>query len=222
MPRPTRKRLRARLPRRFSSHCRRGIEAMLRVTERKEARLDRPSMTGSEAAIKACGYPPIFCENRFPPHPLRGASLHSAALTATPPPVPETPFSMVRTQALEVIMGMFQSIGTASDHFLETLVAGLELEFGHGAGEALAHRFLEAEEADFRWDVRVEERWISAYESIDDTEFELDRIAICGQFDGQWFCATMLVDGDGQAQGMMGCRQFGSLVRAREAMLHAH
>ena len=114
-------------------------------------------------------------------------------------------------------MGMFQSIGTASDHFLETLVAGLELEFGHGAGEALAHRFLEAEEADFRWDVRVEERWISAYESIDDTEFELDRIAICGQFDGQWFCATMLVDGDGQAQGMMGCRQFGSLVAGGDA-----
>ena len=195
---------------------------MLRVTEREEARLDRPSMTGGGAAIKARGRPPIFCENRFPPRPLRGAALRSTALTAAPPPVPETPFSMVRTQALEVIMGMVQSIGTASDHILETLVAGLELEFGHGAGEALAHRFLEAEEADFRWDSRVEERWIDAYESIDDAEFELERIAICGQFDGQWFCATMLVDGDGQAQGMMGCRQFRSLVRAREAMLHAH
>ena len=195
---------------------------MLRVTEREEARLDRPSMTGGEAAIKARGHPPIFCENRFPPRPLRGAALRSAALTAAPLPVPETPFSMVGTQALEVIMGMAQSIGTASDHILETLSAGLELEFGHGAGEALAHRFLEAEEADFRWDARVEERWIGAYESIDDTEFELDRVAICGQLDGQWFCATMLVDGDGQARGMMGCRQFRSLVRAREAMLHAH
>lgn len=81
---------------------------------------------------------------------------------------------------------------------------------------------LEAEEADFRWDARVDERWIGAYESIDDAEFEVDRIAICGQLDGQWFCATMLVDGDGQARGMMGCRQFRSLVRAREAMLHAH
>lgn len=110
---------------------------MLRVTEREEARLDRPSMTGGKAAIKARGYPPIFCENRFPPRPLRGAALRSTALTAAPPPLPETPFSMVRTQALEVIMGMVQSIGTASDHILETLAAGLELEFGHGAGEAL-------------------------------------------------------------------------------------
>lgn len=119
-------------------------------------------------------------------------------------------------------MDMSQSIGTASDRVLETLRAGLEIEFGRGAGEALAHRFLEAEEADFRWDTRVEERWLGAYESADDEEFELDRIAICGRLDGKWFCATMLVDGDGQAHGMMGCREFRSLVRARDAMLHAH
>lgn len=120
-------------------------------------------------------------------------------------------------------MSMYQSIGTASDHVMAALVSGLELEFGRGAGEALAHRFLEAEEADFRWDARVEERWIGAYESADDDEdFELDRIAICGQLDGKWFCATMLVDGDGQAHGMMGCRTLRSLARARDAMLHAH
>jgi hypothetical protein len=129
---------------------------------------------------------------------------------------------MMGTSALEVIMSMYQSIGTASDRVLESLKAGLELEFGRGAGEALAHRFLEAEEADFRWDARVEERWIGAYNSPDDEEFELDRIAICGRLDGKWFCATMLVDGDGNAHGMMGCRQFRSLVRARDAMLHAH
>ena len=123
-------------------------------------------------------------------------------------------------------MSMYQSIGTASanvvDRVVEALVAGLELEFGRGAGEALAHRFLEAEEADFHWDARIEERWIGAYEGADDGDFELDRIAICGRLDGRWFCATMLVDGDGNAQGMMGCRQFGSLVRARDAMVHAH
>jgi hypothetical protein len=123
-------------------------------------------------------------------------------------------------------MSMYQSIGTASanvvDRVMEALVAGLELEFGRGAGEALAHRFLEAEETDLRWDARVEERWIGAYESADDEDFELDRIAICGRLDEKWFCATMLVDGDGQAHGMMGCRQFRSLVRARHAMLHAH
>ena len=46
-------------------------------------------------------------------------------------------------------MTMFQPIGVASDRVLATLVAGLEIEFGHGAGEALAQRFLEAEESDF-------------------------------------------------------------------------
>ncbi|MDE8652173.1 hypothetical protein [Novosphingobium album (ex Liu et al. 2023)] len=199
---------------------------MSRVIEREEARLDRPSMTAGGTAIKARGCPPIFFENRFPPRPLRGASLRSAALTAAPPPVPQTPFSMVRTEALEVKMDMSQSIGTASanvvDRVMAALVSGLEVEFGRGVGEALAHRFLEAEEADFRWDARVEERWIGAYESTDNEDFELDRIAICGRLDGKWFCATMLVDGDGQAHGMMGCRQFRSMVRARDAMLHAH
>jgi hypothetical protein len=129
---------------------------------------------------------------------------------------------MMGTSALEIIMSMYQSIGTASDRIMNALIAGLELEFGRGVGEALAHRFLEAEEADFHWDARMEERWIGTYESTEDADFELDRIAICGRLDGKWFCATMLVDGDGQAQGMMGCRRFRSLVRARDAMLHAH
>ena len=119
-------------------------------------------------------------------------------------------------------MSMYQSTGTASDRVMVALVSGLELEFGRGAGEALAHRFLKSEEADFHWDARVEERWVGAYESTDADDFELDRIAICGRLDGKWFCATMLVDGDGQAHGMMGCRTFRSLVRARDAMFRAH
>jgi hypothetical protein len=119
-------------------------------------------------------------------------------------------------------MSMYQSIGTASDRVLQTLKVGLEIEFGRGAGEALAHRFLEAEEADFRWDARIEERWIGTYENPDDEEFELDRIAICGRLDGKWFCATMLMDGDGQAHGMMDCRTFRSLAGARDAMFNAH
>lgn len=123
-------------------------------------------------------------------------------------------------------MGIYQSIGTAAangdDRVMAALVSGLELEFGRGAGEALAHRFLEAEEADFRWDARIEQRWIGAYERSDGEEYELDRIAICGRLDGKWFCATMIVDGDGQAHGMVGFRQFTSRVGARDAMLHAH
>jgi hypothetical protein len=122
-------------------------------------------------------------------------------------------------------MNMVQSIGTASvsvvDRVMEALVTGLELEFGRGAGEALAHRFLNAEDTDFRWDARVLERWLGAYGNADDEDFELDRIAICGRLDGTWFCATMLVDGNGKAHGMMGCRQFRSPVGARDAMLRA-
>lgn len=133
---------------------------------------------------------------------------------------------MMGTQTLEVIMGMIESIGTApaknKDRVLDTLKAGLEIEFGRGAGEALAQRFLEAESSDFRWDARIEERWIGTYESAEEADFELDRIAICGRLDGTWFCATMLVDGDGNAHGMMGCRACRSLIGARKAMRDAH
>src|SRR3546814_3674477 len=113
---------------------------------------------------------PSFCENRFPPRPLRGTPLRSAALTAAPPPVFFTMFSMRRTEAKEMIMGMFQPISVASDRVLAALVSGLEIEFGHGVGAALAHRFLEAEETEFLWDARDMERWISAYESVDADE----------------------------------------------------
>lgn len=119
-------------------------------------------------------------------------------------------------------MDLSQSIETASDCVMEALVDGLELEFGRGGGKALAHRFLEAEEADFRWHARLEERWLGAYEGCDDEDVELDRIACLGRLDGKWFCATMLVDGDGGAHGMVGCRTFASLARARDAMLDAH
>jgi hypothetical protein len=106
-------------------------------------------------------------------------------------------------------MSMMQSIGVASDRVMAALVSGLEIEFGRGAGEALAHRFLEAEEVDFHWDARVQERWIGTYESMDDEDPELDRVKIFGSLDGKWFVAVMIVDGDGNAHGMMGKRTFG-------------
>jgi len=105
-------------------------------------------------------------------------------------------------------MGMFQPISVASDRVMAALVSGLEIEFGHGVGEALAHRFLEAEESDFLWDARIEERWIGAYESTDHDEIELDRVRILGRLDGRWFVAVMIVDGDGNAHGVMGKRGF--------------
>ncbi|WP_288415421.1 hypothetical protein [uncultured Novosphingobium sp.] len=102
-----------------------------------------------------------------------------------------------------------------------TLMAGLEVEFGRGAGEALAHRFLEAEETDFFWDARIEERWLGSYESIGDDDLELDRIAICGRLDGRWFASVMLVDGDGMAHGILAKRFCRSWKSAREALADA-
>lgn len=119
-------------------------------------------------------------------------------------------------------MSMYQSIGTASDRVMATLMASLEIEFGRGAGEALARRFLEAEESDFLWDARIEERWLGSYESIDDDDLELDRIAICGRLDGRWFSSVMLVDGEGRAHGTMGKRFCRSRRSAHEAMVDAH
>lgn len=114
-------------------------------------------------------------------------------------------------------MGVYQNIGVASDRVLSALVSGLEIEFGRGAGAALAQRFLDAEEVDFHWDARVQERWIGAFERIDAEEIELDRIAIMGRLDGTYFVAMMIVDGDGNAQGMIGRRMFESDSEARAA-----
>jgi hypothetical protein len=120
------------------------------------------------------------------------------------------------------MMGMVQSIGTASDHVMAALTAGLEIEFGRGAGEALAYRFLEAEETDFLWDARLEERWLGSYESIDHDDLGLDRIAICGRLDGRWFASVLLVDGDGMAHGTIAKRFCRSRKSAHEAMVDAH
>ena len=123
---------------------------------------------------------------------------------------------------LEIIMTTMESIGTASDRVLATLVAGLEQEFGRGAGEALAHRFLEAEDADFAWEARTEERWLGTYCGLDEDEIALDRVAICGRLAGRWYMSVMLVDGDGVAHGMLGKRLCRTRKAAREAMALAH
>ncbi|HWW58158.1 MAG TPA: hypothetical protein VN047_14800 [Sphingopyxis sp.] len=118
-------------------------------------------------------------------------------------------------------MNGFQHIGAASDRVLDALVSGLEIEFGRGAGAALAHRFLEAEEVDFIWDARIEERWVGTYESDEEDGVELDRIAIRGRLAGEDFVATMIVDGDGNAHGMIGRRNFESEAAAYAAFAAA-
>lgn len=118
-------------------------------------------------------------------------------------------------------MTMVQPISAAADRVMAALVQGLEIEFGRGAGAALAHRFLEAEAVDFHWDARLQERWIGAYESIDEEDVELDRVRILGRLDGRWFVAVMIVDGDGNPHGMMGKRSFGRASDGRKAFADA-
>ena len=107
-------------------------------------------------------------------------------------------------------MTHYQPISAAADRVVSALISGLELEFGRGAGEALAHRFLEAEDMEFHWDARIEERWVGTYEGTREDDIELDRVRILGRLDGRWFVAVMIVDGDGNAHGMMGKRNFRS------------
>jgi hypothetical protein len=114
-------------------------------------------------------------------------------------------------------MGLFQPVGAASDRVMAALVSGLELEFGTRAAEGLAQRFLAAEECDFHWDVRDQERWLGAYECINDEDLELDRVAILGRIDGAWFVAEIIVDGDGQAHGMISKREFTRAQSAQKA-----
>lgn len=114
-----------------------------------------------------------------------------------------------------------EPISAAADRVMAALVSGLEIEFGRDAGEALAHRFLEAEEVDFHWDARVQERWGGAFEGGCDGDLELDRARILGRMDGRWFVAMMIVDGNGNAHGMIGKRDFKDASEARKAFADA-
>lgn len=119
-------------------------------------------------------------------------------------------------------MAMVQPVSVASDRVIATLVAGLTLEFGSSAAEALADRFLAAEECDFHWDVRREARWLGAWTSEIEDDFELDRIAILGRLGRRWFVAVCIVDGDEMPHGMMGRRTFGSRKAALTAFISCH
>lgn len=116
-------------------------------------------------------------------------------------------------------MTLVQPVSAAADRVMAALVQGLEIEFARGAGEALAHRFLEAEDVDFHWDARLQERWIGAYECSDEDDIELDRVRVFGRLDDRWFVAVMIVDGDGNPHGMMGKR--GRVHDARKAFADA-
>ena len=113
-------------------------------------------------------------------------------------------------------------IHSGASDAVSALILSLEREFGTDAGRALADRFLAAEDTDFCWEARVGERHLGAYESLDEEDIELDRVAIFGRLDGTWFTGICIVDGEGRAHGMIGRRQFGSGKAARKAWVNGH
>ncbi len=121
---------------------------------------------------------------------------------------------------MSIVQPIAPAVAVASDRVMTALIAGLELEFGRGAGEALASRFMEAEDIDIHWDARNIERWIGAYSS-QESDLELDRIAATGFLDGSWFVAIFIVDGDGNAHGLLSCRTFASADAAALAFAQA-
>lgn len=121
---------------------------------------------------------------------------------------------------MSIVQPIAPAIAVASDRVMTALIAGLELEFGRGAGEALASRFMEAEDIDIHWDARNQERWIGAYGS-QESDLEIDRITATGFLDGSWFVANFIVDGDGNAHGLLSCRTFASADAAALAFAQA-
>lgn len=99
-------------------------------------------------------------------------------------------------------MTMISIVRTASRDAYPALLAGLETQFGREGSVGIATQFLAAELAEFHWESRVTERWLGAYESVEDEDSELDRVAIMGRLQGTWFVATCLVDGNGAAQAI--------------------
>lgn len=118
-------------------------------------------------------------------------------------------------------MTMVLTIDAVNGDAVSALIAGLDREFGQGAGRGLAGHFLAAEDIDFHWDARASERWLSAYAGVDEEELELelelDRVAIVGCLADVWFTAICLVDGEGRSHGMPARRSHSSEWAARKA-----
>ena len=118
-------------------------------------------------------------------------------------------------------MSMFKRIEAASDDVYGALLAGLEAEFGSGADDALARHFIACEEADFHWEARSAERYLSAYEALDEDGPELDRVAIAGSLSGLWYVGIALVNGEGAVQDLAQLRRFEGVAEAHSAFMAA-
>lgn len=104
----------------------------------------------------------------------------------------------------------------------ERLVSGLEREFGSGAAAALAGRFIDAESADFHWEARVRERKLGVYESLEEEEGSLERIAVLGRLGDRYFVAVLIIGNRREANALQQLRYFDELLDAEGAFATLH
>jgi hypothetical protein len=115
---------------------------------------------------------------------------------------------------------MFERIEASSHDVYGALLAGLAAEFG-SADDAMARHFIACEEADFHWEGRRAERYLGAYQGLDEYGPELDRVAITGCIDGLWYVGSALVDGEGAVQNLIGLKHFQGAAEAHQAFIAA-
>lgn len=118
---------------------------------------------------------------------------------------------------MEVSMTMISIFQMRSQDAYPALLAGIEAQFGAAGSVEIAAHFLNAELAEFHWDSRVAERWLGAYESFDDEDPALDRVAILGRLQGIWFTAMCLVDGNGAVHSIDNLRLMSGEKDAEQA-----
>jgi hypothetical protein len=81
--------------------------------------------------------------------------------------------------------------------------------------DTLAQRFLDAEEADFHWRSRLDERLLGRYQSVDDEQQTLTRIAVIGRMQARWYVAMCLVDSDHTVDDLLWVRRFDAKAEAQ-------
>ncbi|SNS88320.1 hypothetical protein SAMN06295912_12137 [Sphingomonas laterariae] len=89
-------------------------------------------------------------------------------------------------------------------------------------GDAMSSKMIAAEYADFHWESRFNERALGPYDSLDEEDGELDRVAIIGWLANRWFVATCLVDGNGCPHHVDHLQRFESAWDAEGAFACIH
>lgn len=100
------------------------------------------------------------------------------------------------------------------------LVRDLADEFGDEGINAVAERFVAAEQADFYWDGRIAEMKLAPFcEAFDDDDEPCERVAILGFFRSRYYVATCLVDDSWRLCAMLRVRHFDDSANAEAAFL---